>query len=411
MSRLSVRLRQLAKEQATQDQLIGRQSNYTDTANFFPVYGPADLPPTIGGVITIPAKVTYLLIGDIDILGSRLVVGQDSAIIGLNYENCSLTSTGLSASVPLITSNHTLALRFLTITSGTALALDATANPGGILDWYAVNFLNCPVVGLIKGYSIAAMTDSGLTDSAELTYDGTMGSVSFAQSLIRGLPGKTAIVIPSTATFTRRFRLTNSAFVTPATGTGINVSLSAVIPDEAYILDGISFGGPGAPIAGVDYTSNKALFTSCFGITNSSTVCQYYMTANATPTPIAATGTFYKALGTTTGVPGVQKFDVSVPNRATYIGAFPSIFRIGATMSVFSGNNQVVRARFAKNGVTIAPSETEFETTGSGEAGNIALHTLLELAPTDHTEIFIANDTATTNITVKHLNVVITKTG
>jgi len=302
-----------------------------------------------------------------------------------------------------------LPMRSLTIEHGTALALDASGNANQALDWLGVNFTGCATVGRIANYGNVIWTDCALLNSANLTIDGTNGTVGMFQTIFSGIAGQTTVIIPSTATFTRRMRIIYSAFVTPATGTGINFSTSATVPDESYILNTVNFGGGGTALAGVDHTSNKALFINCIGIINSGAVCQYYMSNNATATTIAATGTFYKVAGTTTGSSANQKFNTATSNRATYTGAFSATFRVVVTAAVTSGNNQTLRCRIGKNGTTIPDSETEFKTSSAGESSNFTVQTLAELATNDYLEVFVANDTSATNATFKHLNVIITR--
>jgi len=133
------------------------------------------------------------------------------------------------------------------------------------------------------------------------------------------------------------------------------------------------------------------------------------MSNNATATTIAATGTFYKVAGTTTGSSANQKFNTATSNRATYTGAFSATFRVVVTAAVTSGNNQTLRCRIGKNGTTIPDSETEFKTSSAGESSNFTVQTLAELATNDYLEVFVANDTSATNATFKHLNVIITR--
>ena len=130
---------------------------------------------------------------------------------------------------------------------------------------------------------------------------------------------------------------------------------------------------------------------------------------NATATTIALTGTFYKIAGTTTASATNQKFSTATSNRATYSGGFSNVFRATAVAAVSSGNNQTLRCKFAKNGTVIDDSETEFKTGSSGESSNFTIQTIVEMNPSDYLEVFIANDTAATDATAEHLNVVITR--
>lgn len=100
----------------------------------------------------------------------------------------------------------------------------------------------------------------------------------------------------------------------------MNVSTSATISNEGYILDTINFAGGGTYITGVQFDDNKSLFVNCKPISNSGNIAQYYMTANATTTTVGAIDTFYKVAGTTSSGTYVEKFTLT-NNRATYSGS------------------------------------------------------------------------------------------
>lgn len=405
MSRLLTQLRAVAREQEIQDQLIrSAQAAYVPT-EFVIVNNIADLPAPSGGVITLGANVTYLFPKAFDLNGNRLVCGQNTVILGWSSENCSLFSTGLSASTALITSNWSLPMRHITITHGTALDLDASANPNQALDWTGVNFTNCATVGTIKGYNNVVLSVCALLGSANLKFDGTIGTVAVDNTLLSGIAGQTTVVFPFSFVTTRRIRFTYSAFVVPAGGTGINLAASATVPVERYILDTVEFSGAGSPISGVTAADNKSLFTNCIGVQNTSASCAIYMVNNATATTVSATGTFYKIAGTTTAGSAVQRFSTATTNRMTYTGASSAVFRVMLIVSLSAGSTQVIRMRIAKNGVTLEESQARFETTvaATGRAFCVSCQAIITLAPNDYLEPFIANDTSATNITANDL--------
>lgn len=358
-----------------------------------------DLPGAVNGVIALADNQTYFLTGDVDLKGARLVGGRNTCIIGGTSENCALTSTGLDSGTALLSSEWTCILRFMTISHGTALNLDADGNADQALDWLGVNFLNCATVGTIANYNNWIYQTGALLNSSGLTVDGTFGTVGLSQCLINPASGGTGIIVPATATITRRFRVIYSAFVVLSGETGIDVSTSATIPVEGHILDTVNFAGGGTYTAGVAFDDNKALWVNNKGIKNSAEIGFMTLNGNATATSISTQGVPVKASGATTLQAISQKFSHS-DNRLTYSGAITRSFKVTVTASVSSGANNVIGNYVAKNGTVVANSEIYITANSGGRAENVAIQTVVELAQNDFVEFFVENDSGTSNITV-----------
>lgn len=364
-----------------------------------------DFPTAISNVITLEDNATYFITGIIDLGGDRIVSGQNTTIIGGSSENCILKSTGLTGTA-LLSSEWSTPLRHLSITADIAINLDATLNANQALDWYGVNFLDCGTIGTVKNYNNFIYFNGAFLNSAALTFDGTIGTIALNQSIFIGVDAMSSIVIPSTLTIERRFRVIYSSFVVPLTATGISFSDTTTVPSQGYILDTINFSGSGTYITGPDYLDNKVLFVNSVGIENSREIGQYYMNTNTTATVVSLSGVAYKVLGTTTSGSLTTKF-TNTNNRATYTGAVTKTFKVFATLSLSSGNNQRIGCYIAKNGTVIVESETYSDTTGNGEIFNAGIQALAQLSTDDYIEIFVENDTASTNIVVTDLNVII----
>jgi len=366
-----------------------------------------DLPTPSAGAITLVDKTTYLINTELDLIGNR-IVSNDAVvnIFGWSSETNSITSTGLGVGVPLLTSNTTVKLGNITIKNiDTGISL--TKNTVMALDWDAVNFENVPNVGTINGVSNFIFTKSALLNSNGLIFDGTIDTIGFDNCLFTGNGSASSIVsVAPTATINRRFRITYSAVVAFSSTVGIDFDVSATIPNEAYILDTVNFSGGGTYLQGVQVTDNKTSFSNCVGINNSAEISQYYMNGNATQTIINTIGTPVKVDGATSSSLLTQKF-TNTNNRATYNGSRTRIFKVTATLSLESGNNNQVGVYLAKNGLVSDESEVYGTTSGSGRAENIVVQTLFELSTGDFIEVFAENSTGTTDITVTDLNTII----
>lgn len=137
-------------------------------------------------------------------------------------------------------------------------------------------------------------------------------------------------------------------------------------------------------------------------------LAQYYMISNSTATTISAIDTFYKIAGAT--LEGVTPSNFSLTdNKATFTGNNTANFKVTAILSLTSGNNQDIHIQIAKNGIVQARSNQEILTGGSGQAQNLVVKDIFTLATNDYIEIFTANKTSATNVTVVNLNVIIEK--
>lgn len=379
------------------------------TGNIIFVTTKSDLPTAVSSVITLEANKTYFFTTIVDLTGDRLVCGANTTILGGSSENCVIKSTGLSSSTALITSVYSLPIRNITITHGTAVNLDGDGTSTA-LDWFGVNFTDCATVGTIKDYTNFIMQDSAFLNSGGMTLDGSIGTIGFTQCLFDLTSGSTGITIASTANITRRFRIIYSSFVTLSGETSINVSSSATISNERYILDTVNFSGGGTYITGVNETSNKSLFINCVGITNTAVNGQLYMQGNATATVVSATNTFYKVLGTTTASSDNSKY-THTNNRLTNDAAISRKYLIQCSLSFTSGTGDVCQFGFydSKIAAIRTPSKTKATANSSGRAENIHMACVVSHILGDYLEIHCANLSSVANITVSDMNFVITE--
>ena len=138
-------------------------------------------------------------------------------------------------------------------------------------------------------------------------------------------------------------------------------------------------------------------------------LAHYYMNNNATATIISATNTFVKVAGTTSAGVTAVNFTLA-SNKATYSLDEAGTYKVTAVLSSAAGNNETIKARIGLNGTTQARSEQDIDTDGAGDAHAITVQDIVELtSSTDYIEIFVANGTSTTDITVVNLHVIIEK--
>lgn len=384
--------------------------NYeTERPNFVEVNALTDLPTPVSGVITLVANYTYLFLKHIDLLGSRLVCGQNTVIVGWSSENCSISSTGLSGATALITSNYSLPIRSISFTHGLVFNLQGDGVTT-TLDWFGVNLLNCLSGGTINNYANFVMSDSAILNSGGFKFDGTIGTIGVSNCLFNPMAGTTGINILPTCNVSHRLRIIYSSFIVSPGETGVNFSTSATVGDEKYILDTINFSGGGTYTSGVTNTSNKALFTNCVGIANTATRGFMYMINNTVDTPVNVpnVNVWLKALGTTTADSLNSKFN-HANNRLTYTGAFNQSFLVTVNTAVRASNsNQNISIGIAKNGTILTNSEMTIRTSTSNQEHPGSTQYVIDLVLNDYLELFVKNSQSP-DVRVSDLNFSIIK--
>jgi hypothetical protein len=374
-----------------------------------------DLPSPINGdEIHLREGYTYIVTTDVDLLGKRIINDGKSNLFGTSSETSSLTSTGLPVGVPLISSKFTIVLESITIKNvDTAIAIDGNSNLVA-LDWKAVNFIDIPNVGVINSCDNFIYDTSAFLGAQGLRFTGTIGTIGIINSLFRGTGDLGNIFeIDDNCVITRRFRIIYSSLISFGDTTAIHVDTDATIPLEAYILDTINFSGGGTRLSGITDTfdpQNITLFVANVGIRNTSINGQMYMRGNASATTISNTTDFFKVAGITLASIDNEKYEHS-DNRLTNKARVSRKYKITATLSFTAGANNVCEFGLfdSKLNAIRQPSIQPSTANASGRVENITLTCAFSHSDGDYIEIWCRNTSATTNIVVTDMNVLITE--
>lgn len=253
------------------------------------------------------------------------------------------------------------------------------------------------------------MSDCALLNSSGMRFDGTFGTIGGSQCLFSGVASETIMKYEPTLTVTRRIRWTYSSWVVFGGAIGIDVSTSASILTESYILDFCNFSG-GSPsyLVGILYTDNRAFHTRCKNIPNSSEIGQMYFFNSLNANSIGTTNIFEKISGITTASAINQKFS-HTDNRLTYTGGLARSFKVTATCSASSQITQTITilVRVAKNSTTIPESESQATTSAVGRSETFLSQCIIEMNTGDFVELWVANATNANGIAVSELNLII----
>lgn len=371
----------------------------------------SDFPDAVDGVITL--NKSYIITAPVDLTGDRIVCDGVVNLFGISSETSSITSTGLSVGVPLITTISTLVLQNITFRD-VDTCIDINGNTNLVaLDWQGVNFNNVPNIGVINSCDNTTFLSVAFLDSQGLRITGTIGTFGVINTLLRsGTAAKSIIELDANCVITRRFRIIYSSVVLQGDGTGIDVNAAATLHPESFILDTINFSGGTQSdyLPSVNHTSNNALFINCVGITNTAVNGQLYMIDNATETVISDTTTYVKVAGATTPSDENEKYDHS-DNRLTNRATIERKYLVQATLSFNSGNNNVCQFGFFDSEINAIrePSKIKSTANSAGRSENITLFCIVKHQNGDYIEVHSRNTSAANNITVTDMNLAITE--
>ncbi|TSJ44945.1 hypothetical protein [Fluviicola chungangensis] len=365
--------------------------------NYVLVKSAADLPAPVAGVITLVAGTEYEINGTISLASSINLNG--CTVKGDDSGNDKLIYTGTGS---LFTGDKTGNIRYLTLNaaSGSVFGINAL---GATVNLLVQNcfFLGSSSVGTISGvggtvfFSTVAYfsNTNGITfqNDNNVVLNNTLWDASNSNTYERFIGTFNVIQLLGGDRLTTS---ANSAKALDISGiTGITVGSAKVI----------MFVGTGTYVVG---TFSNAWEVEASGLnTQKDEVAggNIYITTPVATT-FSASNTPVKVLGTTTSA-GLFRVTNPANNRLTYNGSKTRAFFVSGALSITQPNsNRFFSFYIAKNGVIIPESRQDIKVVNSTDQVSLPLSCRVTLAPGDYIEVWVANQTATTDITVQTLN-------
>jgi len=399
--------RYLSKQTMLPNYLGILQVKNTDFRPYVWVASLHDLPTPIEGVIYLEAGYNYFILGRVDLSGNRLEALGDIAFQGYSSETSFITSTGLGVGVPLLTSAYTVSIQNLAIHDvDTCMLIDGL---DVALDWQNFNLWNIPNIGTIGTAQNLVCSYLAFFDCANWQFSGTVGTISFNNSLFNNFRNAPTYDFLATAVITRRLRFVDCAFNTSGTGNSIRLNAATTVPTDQFILRGNSFaGGTLSHVVGRLATDNVSDWLINKGIPNSQNYAAIFMDDNNTNTNTGTPNNFTKVLGTTTLLTA-QRFTAS-NNRLTFTGAIEKPFCLSAVASITGGSNVQfsLQIRVFNAANTLIHNSVAFRTTtggggGAGNADNVTATTLYSLNVGDYFELWISSASNNQNVVIRDL--------
>ncbi|HLO37821.1 MAG TPA: hypothetical protein VK173_05005 [Lacibacter sp.] len=370
--------------------------------NFVLVQSTADLPAPVSGVITLVSGTTYEINGTV-VLTSKINL-NGCYLIGKDANNDKLIYTPGSGELFTGTKGGTIkTLTLAAITTGAKLFnLDLGASENLIMRDNVV--ANCKDVGLVKGGYIVFFS--------VINYSGNTNGITY-QNVNHLLLDNTAWFSSNYNTF-EKFVGTFSMIeklggfshgLSGNSAVGVDVSGIADITDAATFKN-TAMIGTGTRVNG---TFSGKWEVDCPGITTEMddvATGNLYLTSS-TATSFSASNTPTKVLCTTTGV-GLFRVSSSTSNRLVYDGIKTRRFSVVGSVSVTAQSaNKYFSFYIYKNGVKLPESEQAMRLSTGVDKGSLTITCTVQLSTNDYIEIWAANTSDGSSMTVETLNLTI----
>jgi len=357
-----------------------------------------DFPAPSAGVITLADSTTYELNGLINIGANTLNMGNATVIYGINKLADGLTTSGTGN---IITSTNTaFVLKDFTINApNTSGVINITQNSSNETTIRDIDFDDCNILGTITGGGHITFDGCDMHDGITngLVIQGTVTAFLFIHNEITGMAAGTCLNIAS-GTF-KIIGITANTFYVTTGVTAINISNSLTLSNG--MLQTCFFSGTGSYLSGITTTDINWSIRGNTGLADGTANGFVRFKNNATVTTISAANTYYKASGTNNYFIGERCDNGSTNNRIHYIGkkTFTGKFLVTCSVQPANTGNDIVIAVY-KNGTT---NIEETDTKGVGATFNVAINGEVSLSTGDYLEIFIMNQSASSNVTIQDM--------
>ena len=248
---------------------------------------------------------------------------------------------------------------------------------------YVVNGTNYKIAynDFVTGLGVTGtiVQEGAVTGTAILDVDGTINQ-------IRNLENGPGIVTSVSAENGAKI---SHNFTANADGLPILLNTTAASPTIASIVAGSGISVQAVNNGGIEITSIADQIYS-----------QVTMQGNSTATTIATQGTAVKVAGTWV-VQTESNFTGNTTGRLTYTGSTTEVVsaNVSITFSHAGSGTDNLAVYIAKNGSVLTGSKLTRAVTGSA-IGNVGTFFNVSMATSDYLEVFVANDSDTSDITV-----------
>lgn len=364
----------------------------------------SDLPASNVGVIALANNTVYRFVSNIDLVGSRLVLGHNTGLVSTPHA-ARIVSTGIYPSTPLMTASDDFSLYGLSFVAPTML--DAVVSNTAL-----VYIRDCDFAANIHG---ATLGGGAMINMDSCTWNGADGSgpvtivnrtplLYITNSRFKGYANSTSIQIASNVVTDNRLYISACDFDS-TTSTGITVSNVATLGSDGLWIDKCVFLSNTA-VAGIDTTTSSSVYSNGNkNLMNSRSTGVEYLTAQTTVFT-ANTATYYPLAGNYATSNTNLKFTANGGGRLIYTGTIPDKFMVSTTMSVLSTHKGDVCSFgiYDSSRGNVTPESVQTVVTDTTAPVNLTLFGVARLTGTEYVEIRGKNATSINgNIIVQQL--------
>jgi len=363
----------------------------------------SDLPAAAAGKITLAAATTYIIGADINIGTDYLLFSNGSALQSTSIFSTTLTYTGTS---PMLQGADADALiRDITITCASAdLFSWADGGAGAVSSVIVLNLLVTACLGVgtfdkVRALSIDTVRVADCTSG--LVFTGAVQRALVVNVLGLLSTSTSYVGFDFTGATLEQVDIANTILAGGAGSIGLKGDAASANIAASFIanITSVSFKGVTTPLSGITVDDIRYNFQGNGVVQDTFPDALLSLTANATATTLT--------VGVPTLVAGTWAIEREVHftgttgGRITYVGErdLVSPVDISIIANPASGTNKSLRVFLALNGTAIANSGKSVNIS-TGDPKEVTVHWQLTLAENDFVEVFIENETDSTDFTV-----------
>lgn len=370
-------------------------------ANTVVVNNASDFPAAVAGVITLVADTQYTIGASVNIGTDRIAFSPDSSIRGSGRLSASIVYTGTGDLFTISNARTRIENISISCTAGRFVNFSDNTDSLLIIDECTIS---CATIGLFNSVG----TNGSVVRSSNTTITATAGGITFTGNFNRFIWLVSGMTISAGSIFDLGTATFNS-FLTNIVGPNLAAGTYYIsgATGSANINTGGSgqvvltrFTGAGTPLSGVTVDDALWEFHHNDDIADTRPDGLLHMQDNTIETVIAATSTPVLIAGTWV-VDRSSQFTGTTGGRLTSDGGKPFTTPITAGVSIepSSGTNKILGAFVAINGTAVTGSRATAN-VDAGDPKRITVIWQVVLQPGDYVDIFVSNETDTTNIVV-----------